>query len=268
MHKYRATESDLTHAKYAHVLGNPVKHSLSPALHNAAYQYFELPYSYSALETDVDGCNAVIAKLSQGEIFGLSLTMPFKEIGYEAADDVTDVSKLTEVVNTLVYRSGKIVGENTDVYGITQCLQQELAENTKPWAVLGSGATARSAIVALQQLGITNVCVIARDNIKLQALHETYQVETFHHDFPKGPINLISTIPGSAQPQLASIMQNVDFLFDVNYANWPTHFGEIANLKNIAHLNGYSMLVHQAVLQIEIMLGRHIDPAILFNAIT
>ena len=267
MHPFAATDTDLQNAKYAHVIGNPVKHSLSPKLHNAAYVYLHLPYKYSSLELTEQECRHIIAQLPFGEIFGLSFTMPYKELAFSLADQISPDAELSSAVNTLVFRNGEITGENTDIYGIRKSIELSF-DKTEPWTILGTGATSRSAICALIEMGAEDIWVIGRNSIKLAELKKRYSVSTreFQQSFPT--INLINTIPAVTKIELDLVTLPPKFLLDVNYSGWPTTLASaVAELGGIT-ISGLDMLVHQAIKQIEIMVGQQVPPQALFDALT
>lgn len=266
MHKYSATIKDLANAKYAHVLGNPVKHSLSPILHNAAYKYLELPYLYTAIETDVNGVREKISNLAKGEVLGLSITMPFKELAVELSNEKTDYVKLSESANTLVFRNQKIVAENTDIYGIIECLRGKVPLDEE-WGIIGTGATARSSIIALQELGVKEVSVIGRSAEKLSVLSNRYGIKALTFQDVELPEFLISTIPSYTQSENTHIVQYAKVLLDTTYHPWPSEFAKSVNRNNGLVIHGINMLVHQAVKQIEIMLGREVPAQVLIDSL-
>lgn len=266
MHPYSASSVDLHRAKFAHVLGNPVSHSLSPRLHNAAYAYLDLPFQYSAIEAGESQCLELISKLRDGEVFGLSFTMPFKEIAFAAAEIRSPLVDKSRSANTMVYRRGELTAENTDVYGITQTLFRAAANLDEPWIVIGTGATARSAICALQDLGVVDISVVGRNKDRLNGLVDIYGV-TPNYEIKTSKSNLISTIPMSAQSEMSGLVVGTKFLLDVAYGSTKSHFSQRVSNNGGTVISGIDMLVHQAVMQIEIMTGHSIPAEILFAAL-
>ena len=266
MHPLSASSEDLHRAKFAHVLGNPVSHSLSPRLHNAAYAYLDLPFQYSAIEADESECLELINKLRDGEVFGLSFTMPFKEVAFASAEVRSQLVDKSRSANTMVYRRGELTAENTDVYGITQTLIRAAANFDEPWTVIGTGATARSAICALQELGVANISVVGRNESRLNDLVDLYGV-TPNYEIKISESNLISTIPMSAQSEMSDFVVGTKFLLDVTYGSTKSHFSRLVNHNGGRVISGVEMLVHQAVMQIEIMTGQSIPAEILFAAL-
>lgn len=267
MHEFAAEPIDLKSARFAHVLGSPIGHSLSPVIHNAAYKFLKLPYEYSALEANINSCHEIFNKLHHGEVFGLSMTMPLKETAFAFAKVVTKNCTRSKVANTLVYRNGQFAAENTDVFGISQVLKQQAMSFDEPWTVFGTGATARSAICALRDLDVFDINVIGRNESKLQDLKFDFDVKTTQLG-AKVPIkNLISTLPAAAQLDFVYLMENINYLFDVNYGNWPTVLANKLTNSDAVIVNGLPLLVNQAQLQVEIMTGHQVPIDVLFEAV-
>ena len=151
----------------AAVLGSPIAHSLSPALHRAGYAEAGLEgWSYEAHEVDARGLPGFLDGLDE-QWRGLSLTMPLKEVAASLASRVDEVAQRTRAVNTLVRRpDGGWDATNTDVLGLVRALRAHLPQGAERGMVLGSGATARSAVLALVELGVTTLTVRARDTAK------------------------------------------------------------------------------------------------------
>ena len=149
-------------ARRAAVIGTPIAHSLSPALHRAAYASLGLNWSYEAIEVDEAGLAGFLAGLD-GSWAGLSLTMPLKEEAARLLADVDPTARALRSVNTVLPGESGWRGTNTDVYGMTQALTRAgLAGRPAAAVVLGAGATARSAVAALAALDVPHVTVCAR----------------------------------------------------------------------------------------------------------
>lgn len=168
-------------ARRAAVLGHPVAHSLSPALHTAAYAALGLTgWEYGRHDVDEDGLADFLAGLDRSWA-GLSLTMPLKHRALELVDHVDPLAAAVGAVNTvLVSPAGagdgvSLTGTNTDVHGLVQALREGLAQLGTPdmpaeerraevgsAVVLGGGATAASTLAALAELGCTSPRVLVR----------------------------------------------------------------------------------------------------------
>jgi len=157
----------------AAVLGSPISHSLSPALHQAAYRALELSHwSYGAHETPAPALRGFVAGLDLSWA-GLSLTMPLKEVAFEVAHEVSDLARDVGAINTLVRApGGRWRGENTDVHGVSQALREAGFSSVPSAVVLGSGATARSVVAALATLGCTKVTFAVRSTARQETLEQ------------------------------------------------------------------------------------------------
>jgi shikimate dehydrogenase len=147
----------------AAVLGSPIAHSLSPALHRAAYAELGLDdWTYEAVECAEAGLAAFVA--SRGpEWAGLSLTMPLKRTVLPLLDHVDPLASATGGANTVVFRPDGRYGYNTDVQGIVDALTEAGAPAPGSVTILGGGATACSALAALAELGAKGADVLVRD---------------------------------------------------------------------------------------------------------
>ncbi|HEX9088553.1 MAG TPA: shikimate dehydrogenase [Arthrobacter sp.] len=163
----------------AAVLGHPIGHSKSPALHRAAYEYLGVALDYSAIDVTEDALPAFMARVRedvrQGESWrGLSVTMPLKAGMVREVDEVRGVARELGVVNTVAFErpapgdtagagSTRLVGYNTDVAGIVNALRHAGAVSAPTGVVLGGGGTSAAAIAALQELGAPDAAIFVRD---------------------------------------------------------------------------------------------------------
>lgn len=150
------------------VVGDPVAHSRSPAMHEAAYRAHGLPHTYEALLTPEAALPAVVADLRRGVFAGLNVTVPHKVRVLALADEVDPLAARVGAANTLALRDGRVVAYNTDVPALAEELRDLAPERGARWAsshavVLGAGGAARGAVVALvSSLGVARVTVVAR----------------------------------------------------------------------------------------------------------
>ena len=155
----------------AAVLGSPIAHSLSPVLHNAGYQALGLSdWSYDSHRVEAEELLGFVESLGS-EWRGLSLTMPLKQACLLVADEVTEVAAQAEAANTLVrLADGGWRADNTDIHGLVAALRPVWPDGCVTAAVLGAGSTARSALLALAELGVTRATVYARNWAKAEAI--------------------------------------------------------------------------------------------------
>ena len=255
----------------AAVLGSPISHSLSPALHQAAYLALGLrDWTYGAHELDEPDLPGFVAHLGP-EWAGLSLTMPLKEAAFEVADKVSDLAREVGAINTLVRRAdGGWSGDNTDVYGVSQALREAGAGLGASALVLGSGATARSVAAALATLECPTVTFAVRTRARPETLDQArragLEVEVMALDQVASRVGdtplVISTLPANALTANALVallpggLRLPDhLLLDVVYAGWPSPLARAFADAGAMVVSGFEMLVHQAAGQVHLMTG-------------
>lgn len=192
---------------------------------------------------------------------GLSLTMPLKESAWRRADVRDRRAQLTGAVNTLCFSDDGLRGFNTDVGGIVRALEDCGLAVPRSVRVLGAGATAASALVALEESGAERIELVVRTPSRAAGLHELAKqlgVELVVHELGK-PAELptttltISTLPGGItlpSETLAALAAEGGSLFDVAYDPWPSALAHAWEKAGHAALSGRWMLLHQAVLQV------------------
>jgi shikimate dehydrogenase len=209
---------------------------------------------------------------------GLSLTMPLKEVAFQIAASVSDTARLTGAVNTLVRRdSGEWDAHNTDVIGLVRSL--EAVEHGGAATLLGSGATARSAALALAELGVEDVRVAARNAeaaedvlmlLKARGVSGTRSALEHWADEPRRLV--VSTLPPQAGPLVCPALAAAQglpsgaTLLDVVYADWPTPLARAATQAGMEVVSGLDMLVHQGAEQFRLFTGHEAPLEAMFAA--
>lgn len=254
------------------VLGDPIDHSLSPALHRAAYAELEMSdWSYTSTRVQAGGLATYVADLGgdwpPSRWRGLSVTMPLKREAYELARSISPRARLVGAVNTLVRSSHGWVGDNTDLPGAVAAIRERAGADFScaSGAILGAGATAASTGLALAELGASRITLLARNP---GAAGETIEMISRHRSKPvvsvlpldaAAPAStsvdvVVSTVPAKAQtPELIDRWASTPVVFDVVYDPWPS---PLLSVTPGVAVSGLDLLVHQAVLQFELFTGR------------
>lgn len=249
------------------VWGDPIAHSRSPQLHAAAYEVLGLDWSYGLRRVDEASFPAEFADLDDSWR-GLSLTMPLKGVAFAAASTRDRRAELTGAANTLLLDTAGARGFNTDVGGIVRALADDGVTAVERARIVGAGATATSALVALSELGAENVEVVARRPEAVAALTAlgrrlgiTVRTASFTAS-DHGPVELtIATLPGDAPVTDAvadALARSGGLLLDVVYGHWPTALSAAWERAGNPARSGLGMLLHQALLQVRIF--RNGDP--------
>lgn len=238
------------------VLGSPISHSLSPILHSAAYRSLGLDFDYAAIEVK----SGELANFLKGSNFaGLSLTMPLKEEAFSIAEMLDSPSQITRASNTLVHSGSSWSGFNTDVFGISQAISQVDIDSV---VIIGSGATARSALAALAgRTGNFTVQILARDAAKGEQLADfgsnlglACSKVTDSSELLRVSL-VISSVPAGAFDDLwrevgSSSIRPIGKLFDVAYNPWPSIAASSWGKSEV--ISGIEMLKWQAAKQVSI----------------
>lgn len=270
----------------AYVLGHPIAHSLSPALHRAAYDFLgEANLEYDRRDTLPDDLPEIMHGVRHPDgtedapyIAGLSVTMPLKTAVIKYCDELSETARVTGAVNTVYPRGEKVLGDNTDVIGIVNALRHAGLEPEPikdSAAIVGGGATAISALTALHQLGYSRVSVYARSLHKLGSVQEAADrlgVQLEQVSLAELPQNLaerghhpvISTLPAHAADEWASQLSGLkgasathrSVLLDVAYNPWPSVLASAWEANGGTVVSGLEMLLYQAVEQVLLFTDR------------
>jgi shikimate dehydrogenase len=249
------------------VLGSPIRHSLSPTLHRAAYAALGLTgWCYDAVNCDEAALPAFVEQLGP-EWAGLSLTMPLKRAAMRVADEVSALASAVGAANTMLLGPAGQPrrAENTDVAGIVAALREAGVQQVRAAVILGAGGTAQAALAALRELGETAPTVAVRDpartadllatadrlGVRPQIVGGLPEVELADTDLvvstlPPGAADAISGRPWATRP----------VVLDVVYTPWPTPLACSALAAGCQIVSGLAVLLHQAVAQVELMTGR------------
>jgi shikimate dehydrogenase len=246
------------------VLGSPIAHSLSPALHRAAYAELGLDWTYDAIEVDAPGLAAFVTGLD-ATWRGLSLTMPLKRAVMPLLDEADAWAEVSGAANTVVLAEGRRLGHNTDVPGAVAALSERSPGPFTRAVVLGGGATAASALLALSELGCLTADLLVRN--PATAVDTLAALDRHGHgpgitvgrlgDPFEVPDVVVSTIPADAQdPDLVGRAAVAGVVFEVLYDPWPTPLAAAATAHGSTLVGGLDLLVHQAALQVCLMTGQ------------
>ena len=249
------------------VLGSPISHSKSPALHRAAYDLLGLDWEYTAIEMDGTGLADFLATRDDSWR-GLSLTMPLKQEVLPLIDEVDELAALTGAANTVLFADNRRRGFNTDVGGIVRALGEAGCDRMRHGVLVGGGATAASALAAMAELGAVSARVLLRRPDAGAALLELgHRLGLVVEVVPiadlaslEGADVVVSTVPGGVdvgvEASVALVRSGV--LLDVAYAPWPTALAARWQAEGGLVVGGLQMLLHQALLQVRIFVSR--DP--------
>ncbi len=261
------------------LIGNPVAHSLSPAFQQPAFDYFGLPVYYELWKTEDDAIGERIEQLRSGEIYGANVTVPHKERFFALVDDCSSVAVNAQAINTIVVREGRLVADNTDVYGFLQSLDDEaFTFNGAKVMIIGAGGAARGLVAGLTSRDIGSITIANRTLSRAELIandFQGYQIDVC--DLERAPeladdadllVNATAIgWEGERFPVSTAIFQSLSpdaIAYDLTYRQ--TSFLDAAMKAGIKTVDGLGMLVHQGAKSFEIWTGREAPFEVMWSA--
>ncbi|MDP9462999.1 MAG: shikimate dehydrogenase [Actinomycetota bacterium] len=260
--------------RVAAVIGNPVRHSLSPALHNAGFAASGVDWVYTAFEVARGATAAALEAMRVLGLGGLSVTMPHKEAVAALVDELDPAAATLHSVNTVVpIGDGRLRGYNTDGVGFVASLAAQGVElGGKRVCVLGAGGAARAIIDALAGSGAASIVVVNRSDERARAaaaLAGALGTVGRHNAVAGSDVVINATSVGMGSTELpcdAGLLHDRQVVADIVYHPRRTALLAAADSRGARTVEGLGMLVHQAVLQQQLWTGVTPDPAVMWAA--
>lgn len=257
------------------VIGDPVTHSLSPLIHNAAIAELGRDFVYVAFPIKPENLATAIAGFQAIGLVGFSITIPHKQTIIPLLNRITPTAQLVGAVNTVRWTESGWEGTNTDVEGFIAPLKALDRDWTKVRpVVLGIGGAARAVVVGLAQLGCSQIEVVGRNVAKLEAFHQSWQNSDLNAVVSVHPWEnlslviphtelLVNTTPlgmapnTDASPVSAELLQRLPqsaIAYDLIYTPSPTRFLQDAQAQGNLAIDGLEMLVQQGAAALQLWL--------------
>jgi shikimate dehydrogenase len=272
------------------IVGDPVEHSLSPVMHNAAIAHLELDYVYLPFAVKQGDLARAIAGFSAIDLKGFSVTIPHKQDIIPLLTEISDDAAKIGAVNTVWHTVTGWQGTNTDIQGFIAPLKTM----TRDWTqvtpvVLGHGGAARAVIVGLINLGCPEIHVVGRNPDKIARFYQSWQhtpeirsqLKIHSWDNLKSLLPatdlLVNTTPVGMSPQVdaspidANLMVRLKdqaIAYDLIYTPNPTQFLKLAAAQGATVIDGLEMLVQQGVAALEIWLQQPVTVDLMRNSLT
>ena len=265
------------------LLGQPVNHSLSPIMHNAAYEEMGLDWCYLAIPCDRTKIEEVARTLRLINCKGLNITIPHKQGILKSCRKLTKIANDIQAVNTLIPdKNHQWIGANTDVEGFLFPLKNQNLAN-KSVIVIGCGGSARAVIMGLISLELKQITIIARNqnslrlfvndmktllksnnkNIVIEGISNleldvTPYIEDANLIINTTPVGMNSNNSEDKIPLGPNVWHNLSnqtILYDLIYTPSPTNWLQLGQQKNCLTFDGLDMLVQQGALSIKLWSG-------------
>lgn len=261
------------------LIGDPVAHSLSPAFQQAAFDACEIPVRYELLHTPPEELGERVRQLRGGAFSGANVTVPHKEFFFDAVDERSAVAERAGAVNTIICDSGRLYGENTDVFGFAESLRAiDFPFDTSMAIILGAGGAARGVVVALLESNIDRIVVANRTPSRAERLAsdlDDSRISTCGTDeavtnATEARLLINATSIGwnddrlPVDPVVFSCMDESALAYDLTYRT--TNFLQHAHQRGLRTMDGLAMLVHQGARSFEIWTGQPAPVQIMLDA--
>ena len=263
------------YTRLAAVVANPIKHSISPFIHNSAFEATNTNGVYLAWEVDATELAETVANIRRYQMYGINLSMPYKEQVIPYLDQLSEEACLIGAVNTVVNREGTLIGYNTDGKGFFKSLPS-FKISRKRLVLLGAGGAAKAILAQAILDGVSQISVFVRSSsiektrpylekiqnatgfrVDLFALED---VQNLQDSITKADLLVNATsvgMDGSSQPIPTSIVLPEKLLVaDVIYQPFETPFLKWAKEQGNQSINGLGMLLYQAAEAFELWTGK------------
>ena len=254
------------------VMGNPIHHSKSPAIHTQFAEQAKMDLVYSAMLVPLDGFDSAVAEFFKGSGKGLNITVPFKEQAFKLADNLTPRAKTAQAVNTLkLLEDGTILGDNTDGAGLVRDLTvNNLVElSGKRVLVIGAGGAVRGVLQPVLNEHPESVVICNRTVAKAETLASEFSelgnISACEFTELTGAFDVIingtsASLNGQLPPIPEACVGSQTSVYDMMYGKEPTAFLVWAkNLGASTLIDGLGMLVEQAAVSFDVWRGIHPD---------
>ena len=241
------------------IIGKPLSHSISPELHNFWFKKYNISADYSLLEIEQNEIEEIIKKIRNKELHGINVTVPYKQVVIPFLDLILDDAKETHSVNTIsLNKDGKIVGNNTDVYGLEQGFLKRLDEKNlekNKILILGAGGVTPSIIYALAKKGIKQITISNRTIEKAEDIKKRFPfIKIIKWENIETEVNSMNIIVNATSLGLKNSLdftQEFKFIknnlvyYDIIYNPRETTMIKKFKKKGIKTYNGLEMFIYQ-----------------------
>ena len=236
------------------VIGNPIKHSLSPKLHNYWIKKNGIDAIYEKTKLDENELENIVLQIKQKKIYGANITVPFKKAIIPFLDELTTEADSTQSVNTLFLKDNKVIGHNTDIIGFeTSIKKSKFNILNKEVLILGAGGVVPSIIFALNKMKVSKIIISNRTREKAENLKKLFKnIEIIDWgEVPNSDMIINATSIGLKKEDHIildfSLTSKNSLFYDVIYNPKETNFLKTGKKMGNMTLNGKLMFIYQAL---------------------
>ena len=255
------------------VIGNPIKHSLSPYLHNYVYNSLNINANYIMKLVDNDALIDIIKLTREGSLNGFNVTIPHKQMIIPLLDDINPRAKSIGSVNLVHNIKNKLYGNNTDWFGFYQLLLKNAVNvKDKEVIIIVAGGTSKSVIFALKHLGVKKIYLINRTFEKAQKMQDEIiipcSIDSIDKIIKNDSIIINTTSLGmknNESPIASMLITKNQVLIDIIYNPILTTFLNNGNSVGANTINGLDMFIYQALASIDLWFGKPLSKQVNFT---
>lgn len=263
------------------LLGHPVGHSLSPIIHNAAFEYMYLNCIYEVFDVSPENLGDAINGIKALNVKGFNVTIPYKELIMRYLDNISEEAKKIGAVNTVINENGRLKGCNTDGYGFIEAIadagEKIIGRNI---VIIGAGGAAKAVGISLAMNGVNSI-IIANRNLEKALSLSNYINNEYHISCTHCTIDNLDVIedidilinatsvgmyPNTGEsPVKEKVVTKSKFVYDLIYNPEETLFLKYAVTNGIKCSNGLGMLVNQANHAFKLWTNTYFDKNLIYN---
>jgi len=246
------------------IIGNPVEHSMSPAMHNPSYEALGINFCYVAFRVDPENVKDAIRGIRALGIRGVSVTVPHKVAVMEHLDEIDETAQKIGAINTIVNNNGHLKGYNTDWEGCMKAIEEKQEIKGKNVVLIGAGGAGRGIAFGISKKG-GNLLICDRDTSRVDEIASATNATPFSSEQLKDNLQdadiLIHATPVGMHPNEDKSIIPKEYLHpnllvhDIVYNPWETKLVKEAKEGGCAIVLGYKMLLWQGVTQFELFTG-------------
>jgi shikimate dehydrogenase len=246
------------------LIGNPVEHSRSPRMHNAAFAALGMDHTYELWHTEAEEVRERVASIRAADVAGANVTVPHKEAVMPYLDEISAIAQRIGAVNTIIRIGDRLVGDNTDAYGFRASIEERHgAISPQRAVVLGAGGASRAVIVAMQEMGANEVLIANRTLDRAAHLADELNAAPLAWSDLSAALGTTDVLVNATalgwhdevvlERDLIAMLPQHALVMDLTYRNTPLL--QSAQQLDLRALDGLGMLIHQGLRSFELWFG-------------
>jgi shikimate dehydrogenase len=256
-------------------VGHPAGHTLSPPMHNAGFSELGIDAKYEAFDIKADELADFMKRVRDENIKGLSISKPHKQEIVKHIDETSDLAKKIGAVNTIINKTGKLIGTNVDWIGIQDAILDKTQIERKKVVILGAGGACRAAIFAMQENNAAEIVILNRTYEKAKKLAEEFGCKSGHlEDFATHNPDIViqATSAGLGNPDGIEIippnaLKPSMIIMEMIYNPMMTRILQDSQKAGATIITGEKMLAHQGFAQFEFWTEQKAPKEIMLKAV-